>query len=65
MILRQIFCTKLGWLGISLFFLVVFGVLTNWFEWAYIGCYASLIYPVVLGIIMFIYAFFINPFRKQ
>lgn len=65
MIFRQIFCTKMGWLGISLFFLILFSILTNWFDWAYTGCYISLIYPIGLALVEIVYAWIINPLRKN
>lgn len=64
-IFQQIFCTKIGWLFICLFLTVVFGVLSNWFDWAEYAMYISLAYPVVLSIIMLIYAWIINPLKRD
>lgn len=64
-IFQQIFCTKIGWLFICLFLTVVFGVLSNWFYWAEYAMYISLAYPVVLSVIMLIYAWIINPLRRD
>lgn len=64
-ILKQIFCTKIGWVFICAFFSVVFGILTNWFNWAYIGVLVSMVYPVILTLIMLVYAWIINPLRRD
>lgn len=62
--LLQIFATKIGWLGISLLCMVVFGILSNFYEWAETPTLISLIWPVVLTVIMTIFAFIINPIRE-
>ncbi len=63
-ILKQIFCTKIGWVCICMVLSVIFGILTNWFDWAYIGVLVSMTYPVILTLIMLAYAWIINPLRK-
>lgn len=64
-VFNQIFCTKIGWLFISLIFTFIFGCLTNWFDWAIYGVYISLVYPVLLGLIMIVYAWIINPLKRD
>ena len=64
-IFKQIFCTKIGWLFICIAFSVIFGVLANWFDWAEYAMFISLIYPVGLSIVMLIYAWIINPLRRD
>lgn len=64
-ILQQIFCTKIGWVFICAFFSIVCGILTNWFDWAYIGVLVSMAYPVILTLIMLVYAWIINPLRRD
>ncbi len=59
--LLQIFATKIGWLGISLLSMVTFGILGNFYDWAQTATLISLIYPVILTLIMIVYAFIINP----
>ena len=62
-LLLQIFTTKIGWLGISLLGLIVFGILSNFYEWALIPMYVSLIWPVIFTLIAIVYAWIINPIR--
>jgi ABC-type uncharacterized transport system permease subunit len=62
--LLQIFATKIGWLGISLLGMITFGALSNVYEWAEIGLYISLIWPVVFTLIAIAYAWVINPIRE-
>lgn len=64
-ILVQIFCTKIGWLFLTLGLAVIFGVLADRLDcvWCSYVMYTCLIYPVVLTIIMIIYAWIINPLR--
>ncbi len=64
-LLVEIFCTKWGWLGISILGIIVFGLLTNIFEWAYIGAMISCVYPIILLIIGMVYAFIINPINER
>ncbi|MEK6879300.1 MAG: hypothetical protein AABY22_06815 [Nanoarchaeota archaeon] len=64
-LLVQIFCTKGGWLAISLFFVLIFGVLANWFEWAYLASAISFIYPAILGLTLIVFALFINPIKNR
>lgn len=61
--LLQIFATKIGWLAISLLSAITFGVLSNWYDWAEIPMFISWVYPVVLTLIMIVYAWIINPIR--
>lgn len=63
-ILTQIFCTKVGWLGITLLCAIVFGLLSSVIDWCEIAMYISFIYPVVLLLIMMVYAWIINPIRE-
>lgn len=61
--LLQVFATKIGWLGVTMFLFVVFGLLANIYDWAYIAMQICLIYPVGLGLVMMAYAWVINPIR--
>jgi uncharacterized membrane protein len=61
--LLQIFATKIGWLVISALSAITFGILGNYYEWAAIAMYISFVYPVVLFLIMMVYAWIINPIR--
>lgn len=62
--LLQIFATKIGWLAISLLSAITFGILGNYYEWAETAMFISFIYPVVLTLIMIVYAWIINPIRS-
>ena len=62
--LLQIFATKIGWLAICGLMTIIFGLLANLYDWAEIVMYISLVYPVVLTLIMIVYAWFINPIRE-
>jgi uncharacterized protein YacL len=62
--LVQIFATKIGWLGISILFAVIFGVLANWYDWAETAMFIAWIYPAVLTLIMIVFAWIINPIRE-
>lgn len=62
--LTELFCTKIGWLIISLVGVVLFGALTNVYDWAVYPMFVFLAYPVTLGAIMMIYAYVINPIRN-
>lgn len=62
--LIQLFCTKVGWLAVCMVLVVVFGALSNFIEWFEYLMFASLAYPVILGIVMMVYAFIINPIRR-
>jgi hypothetical protein len=61
--LLQIFATKIGWLAISLLSALTFGLLANIYDWAYWPAILSWVYPVVLTLIMIVYAWIINPIR--
>lgn len=63
--LKQIFCTKIGWLFICLFLSLVFGILANWIDWCQTAMFVSLIYPIGLTIVMIVFAWIINPLRKH
>lgn len=60
-LLLQVFATKIGWLFISIFFMILFGILWNWFDWAIYGTLISSIYPIGLALIQIVYAWIINP----
>jgi hypothetical protein len=60
----QIFCTKIGWLGICLISSVVFSILSNYYDWALVALKISVAYPVILTLIMMVYAWIINPIRS-
>jgi hypothetical protein len=65
-ILLMLLFSKLGLLLLSLIFVLIFGItasITN-YEWANIGLYISLIYPIGLAFLMIIYAWFINPIKQ-
>lgn len=62
--LLQIFATKIGWLGISLLCVLVFGILSNFYEWAYWPAILAWVYPTIFGIVGIIYAWIINPIRS-
>lgn len=61
---KVLFKNKLFWLDVSMICFVVFGVIQNWFNWALTPMYISIIYPIILGIVMIIYAFIINPLKN-
>lgn len=61
--LLQIFATKIGWLGLSLLSALVFGILSNWYEWAELPAMLSWVWPVILTLIAIAYAWVINPIR--
>jgi hypothetical protein len=61
--LLQIFSTKIGWLVITILSTLIFGILSNFYEWAVIPTFISLIYPVCLTLIMIVYAWIINPIK--
>ena len=63
-VLVQIFCTKVGWLGFSLLMAIIFGLLSNFFDWCETAMYISFIYPVGLLLVMMAYAWVINPIRE-
>lgn len=66
-ILKQLFTTKIGWLVICLLLTFSFGIISNEFDlfWAEIMMYLSLVYPIILLIIMLVYACIINPLRER
>lgn len=61
----QIFCTKVGWLAVCMVGTVLFGTLTNWYDWAVYPMFACLAYCVGLGLVMMAFAWIINPIRKM
>jgi len=65
LLLRLIF-SKLGLLLLSLIFVLIFGIISSItdYEWANIGLYVSLIYPVGFAFLMIIYAWIINPIKQ-
>lgn len=63
--LKQIFCTKIGWLIICLFLSLVFGILANWIDWCQTAMFISLVYPILLTIVMIVFAWIINPIKKR
>ena len=63
-ILLQIFTTKIGWLGFSIFCAVLFGTLFNYYDWAYIPFLLSWVWPVLFTLIGIAYAWVINPIRQ-
>lgn len=64
-ILVQIFCTKIGWLLLTIVLAVVFGVIAQNtdYEWCAYAMYICFLYPVGLTIVMIVYAWIINPLR--
>ena len=60
----QIFRTKGGWLAIHLFFIIIFSILTNWYNWAYTAVAICFIYPVILILTLTAFAF-INIFKSK
>lgn len=62
--LLQIFTTKIGWLGLTLFLSVVFGILANFYSWAETAMFICWLYPVGLTIVMIVYGWIINPIKK-
>ena len=60
----QLFGTKLGWAGMLTVLWVIFGILTNWFEWAWIGFFIAGAFPLGLGLTMIAFACIINPIRR-
>jgi len=63
-VLVQIFCTKLGWLLLTLFLSIVFGVLANYIDWCEYAMFICLSYPVGLTLVMMVYGWIINPIRE-
>lgn len=55
---------KMLWLYITGALYIIFGVLTNWYDWAVLPMFISLAYPFELGIVMIFYAFVINPINN-
>ncbi len=64
-ILAQIFCTKIGLFFVTILLAFGFGLLSNYYDWAWLAMYISLIYPLALVIILIIYATIINPLRER
>ena len=63
-ILAQTFCTKIGWLVICFLCAFVFVILNDFYDWAWIGIYASMAYPVILILVMITYGWIINPIKN-
>lgn len=63
--LLQIFATKVGWLGLSGLSLIIFAILSNFYDWAQTGMLISIIWPVVWLLIGIVYAWIINPIRDR
>ncbi|MFN7656508.1 MAG: hypothetical protein ACK5OW_01835, partial [bacterium] len=63
-ILLQIFTTKVGWLGFSMFCAILFGTIAEDYEWAQIPFILSWIWPVLYTLIGITYAWIINPIRQ-
>lgn len=61
--LLQIFTTKLGLLAVSVVLILVFGILGNKYEWAATVMKICWLYPIGLALVMFAYAWVINPIR--
>ena len=61
--LIQTFYTKIGWLVICLICVVITGTLSNWINWMKYLMFIFLIYPIILSLIMIIYAWIINPYK--
>lgn len=69
--LIQIFGTKVGWVWICIALVIIFGSLSShstFIENGYVWCdYAMLLplgYLTTLSMIMFVYGFIINPWKK-
>jgi len=62
-ILIQIFCTKIGWLFLTLALCVIFGILANYYDWCETAMFISFIYPVGLTLVGIVYGCIINPIR--
>jgi len=70
-ILLQIFATKIGWAGISILLVIIFGSLSthstfieNGYVWCDYAVFAPLAYLLGLSITMIAYALIINPIKK-
>jgi hypothetical protein len=61
--IAQIFYTVYGRLCISAFFIILFGSLTNVWDFANYLHIASWIYPIYIGLKMCLYAWILNPIR--
>lgn len=62
-ILVQIFCTKIGWLIVCFLLALIFGLLSNYYDWAEIVMYICMVYPFVLALVAIAYGWIINPIR--
>lgn len=62
-ILIQIFCTKIGWLFLTLVLAVVFGILANYYYWCEIAMFICFAYLIVFTLISIVYGWIINPMR--
>jgi hypothetical protein len=61
--LLQIFATKIGLLALSVVLIIVFGILGNKYEWAETAMMITWLYPIGLALVMFAYAWVINPIK--
>ena len=61
--LLWLFTTKLGGLAVSFFFIFIFAFLSKYYDWANTMVLISWIYPIGLALVMFAYAWVINPIR--
>ena len=68
--LLQIFATKIGWVFISIFLLVIFGIFStnstiidNGYKWCNYAMIPPALYLLTLTVIMITYAWIINPIR--
>jgi hypothetical protein len=61
--LLQIFATKIGLLAVSVFLILIFGILGNKYEWAETAMKICWLYPIGLALVMIAYAWVINPIR--
>lgn len=53
--IKSLLTTKLGWLYITLFCVLLFGILSNYYEWAIIAHFISWIYPVIFTLVAIVY----------
>ena len=54
---------KVELLFICMGLVVIFGVLSNFFDWALYVCFICLAYPVGFSLVMLAYAWIINPIK--
>jgi hypothetical protein len=62
--LLQIFTTKIGWVGLSILGLIIFGILGNFYAWA--GTAAIICSFVLFGfaLLWVIFAWIVNPIKE-